>query len=201
MGTVHNATAPTTHAGFLDLAAELRNHIYEQHFAGNEEYVAYNMPDEAPPLLFTNKQIHNEATTIFYHKSTFYINHEIDLDWLTQIPVAYKELVSNIKILVYCAGSLNGAGSDGKRWVRHFGTHARFFGAPLRPGVLRMHFGNVRKAIWAVESGELVDETGLDFNSAFDRMQEAHRRRIQVYGASRIEERRRAMGLLPFDHD
>lgn len=73
----HELHVPTTFTRFLEIPGELRNLVYEFYFSDpNITIGAKSHPQSkhGTALLFTNKQVHNEASVIMYKSATFSVN-------------------------------------------------------------------------------------------------------------------------------
>ncbi|CAK3875519.1 Hypothetical predicted protein [Lecanosticta acicola] len=88
---------PEKPSPILALPAELRDMIYCSLF--NEENVQLIKPAyRFPGLLLANKQIHREATGLFYANSTFRcLDEDSAVRWLTNLPARWLELVPEVR--------------------------------------------------------------------------------------------------------
>lgn len=91
--------ADQSRSHLLSLPPELRCIVYDSVFDGSIIDMDRHKPTpKSIGLLFSNKQIHSEATEVYYGRTSF-TTYDEDWEWLRAIPADYVDRISTIQVL------------------------------------------------------------------------------------------------------
>ena len=143
----------------FDLPLELRQNIYVKLFEDTTteitEGVYTQRAYDAPLILLTCKQIHNEAISIFYQTTSFYFEvHGRGLRWYSQLPHKHRKRVSRMRYGIHVTIGQRPQRGDFRR------TLMEKYGIELKDGVLEYRERlEGEKLVWTSE--ESVRQRGL----------------------------------------
>jgi hypothetical protein len=158
---------PSKQFNFLDLPAELRNHINKLHFTDSKLYINDKNARYRPPgLLLGCKSVYNEAILISYRVATFYVFRSRDLAWFLTISDCFQEAITDVRMIQM---RYRYEGTEHEiQCLRHQIDEGSI---KLKEGVIHVgvYTGDKDNMVWANGYTEAVQETLDDFLVAFKR--------------------------------
>ena len=142
------------HFNFLELPSELRIAIYEFAFSNTQAQMVpfgrLKRGYDPPGILLANKQLHLEATPVFYHNTAFQLTTDL-ADWLARLQPRYRQELKFVHFSWYLSYRMQPTAEI----HMHRKGVAEDSGVELKEGVLWVPARQGSHAVWMNEFGRV----------------------------------------------